>query len=250
MLAKVATLFAPELTAGRIVSVLAGVLTLPVLYALVRRLSNAWIALAASFVLAISPLHVWFSQEARQYLLTMLFVALSYLAVVAFYQTERRSWAVVYAASILLAMYSNYSAIYALIPQAFIVAWFVQSSARKYMPLVVALVAAVVGYLPWIPAWITAIQQADPFRVNYLGVSPDRVAAYSMSVAGLAGNGQYFAGTYQLPWEAWAGWQWAMILSLVPLFAGRLGGAAQMFAARIRGHGRFFGCDDCRHYST
>src|SRR3954470_2318114 len=55
---KAAEAIAPELTAGRLVSVVAGTLTLPLLYALSSRLVSEWAALLACAALAISPLHI------------------------------------------------------------------------------------------------------------------------------------------------------------------------------------------------
>lgn len=224
-LAKLSALVFPELIAGRLVSVVVRVLTIPVLYALARRLSNAWIALSACAVLAVSPLHIWYSQEARQYVLTMLFVAISYWALVAYCQAPAKKWAAIYGISVLLAMYANYSALYALLLQPLIIVACIraQKQKRAALPLLVALAAAVAAYLPWVPAWLTAIADADPFRATYLGVSTDRVVIQTLSLFGLAGNGQYFAGTELLPWEGWPDFRWLMLLALAPaLIAGSI----------------------------
>ncbi|MFN8516364.1 MAG: glycosyltransferase family 39 protein [Chloroflexia bacterium] len=66
-LIKLVSLVVPEVEAGRVMSMIAGVATLPVLAALVARLVNWRAGLVAALVLAVSPLHVWYSQEARMY---------------------------------------------------------------------------------------------------------------------------------------------------------------------------------------
>ena len=53
----------------RALSALIGAGTVPLFYVLVRRLGGARVALIASFLLAISPFHVWYSQEMRNYAL-------------------------------------------------------------------------------------------------------------------------------------------------------------------------------------
>ncbi|MCL4467105.1 MAG: glycosyltransferase family 39 protein [Chloroflexi bacterium] len=56
----------------RLPSVIAGVLSLPLLYQLGRRLGSEAIGLLAAMFLLLSPLHVWQSQEARMYTLSAL----------------------------------------------------------------------------------------------------------------------------------------------------------------------------------
>ena len=63
-------------TALRFPSVLAGVLSIPIMYSVAAR----WLAhsgLLAAFLLAVSPLHVWYSQEARPYALLILLALLA-----------------------------------------------------------------------------------------------------------------------------------------------------------------------------
>lgn len=56
----------------RLPSVVAGVLTVPLVFALGRRWLGAAAGAAAAVLLAISPFHVWYSQEARPYALLLL----------------------------------------------------------------------------------------------------------------------------------------------------------------------------------
>ena len=61
----------------RLPSVVAGVATIPILYAVVRRWLGRSAGLVAAAVVAVAPFHVWYSQEARPYAL------LAFLAVAA-----------------------------------------------------------------------------------------------------------------------------------------------------------------------
>lgn len=198
--AKLFGLLFPELMAGRMMSVVCGTLTLPVIYLLARRVAGQWIALSATLLLAVSPLHIWYSQEARMYVPSMLFVALSYWALMEFLLSPRRKWAVLYGASVLAAMYFSYSSLYALAPQVVILALILRRHVRAAIPLLAALAVAVVAYLPWVPQWYTAIQDADPSRINYLGVSPQKVGTQLLEIAGLDDRGFYLSVT-ALPWE-------------------------------------------------
>lgn len=62
---------------ARLVPALAGIATVPALYALVRRAFGAAVALLAALLLAISPWHIEWSQNARFYTLLLLFYTLA-----------------------------------------------------------------------------------------------------------------------------------------------------------------------------
>ena len=126
--------FLPEMYAGRILSVVAGTLTILVIYELGKRLMGPGVGLLAAALLAISPVHIWYSQEARTYPVVALLVALSYLALIAFHQDARALWAVLYALATAPALYMDYSSIYALAPQALIFLWFAKVHGRKPCP--------------------------------------------------------------------------------------------------------------------
>jgi mannosyltransferase len=206
----------PEVVAGRYVSWLAGTLTIPVLYLLGRRVANGWVGLAAGVALAVSPLHIWFSQEARHYVPSMLWVALSFWAVAEYYAKPAVKWAVVYGLSVLLAMYTSYSAFYAFVPQGLLLSWIVWRQKKQAVPLVVGLGGAILLYLPWVPQWLKAIEEADPFRVTYLGVSANKVWTHTLALVGLSGRGDYFAGYDPPVWDRWPEWQWLMVVAMVP----------------------------------
>jgi uncharacterized membrane protein len=73
-------MFGTSEAALRALSVLAGVLTVPLVWLLVRELSeDKRSASFAALLLALNPLHLWYSQEARPYSLMLLFAAASLL---------------------------------------------------------------------------------------------------------------------------------------------------------------------------
>ena len=94
-----------------------------VLYLLVARLMRPAAGLLAALMLALSPLHFWYSQEARQYAPMTLAVALAYLALIEFDHARMWRWAGLYGGACLAAVYIDYSAIFALIPSAGVAAW-------------------------------------------------------------------------------------------------------------------------------
>ena len=75
----------------RLISALAGVATVPVGWAIGRELSSQRAALACAAIVAVNPLFVWYSQEARAYSLFVLFAALAMVAGAWGYQQHRRA---------------------------------------------------------------------------------------------------------------------------------------------------------------
>jgi hypothetical protein len=97
-------------------------------------------------------------------------------------------------------MYFSYSSLYALAPQALLLFLLLRRHRRASVPIFVALAIAILAYLPWVPQWLTAIEEADPFRVTYLGVTPQKVGTQLLEVAGLSDRGFYLSQS-ALPWE-------------------------------------------------
>ena len=78
---------------ARLPSALLGAVTVALLYFFARRLFGTPVALLAALFLALSPLHVWYSQEARWYAQWILLALLSYWALTRAWQTgSRRAW--------------------------------------------------------------------------------------------------------------------------------------------------------------
>ncbi|MGH7304174.1 MAG: glycosyltransferase family 39 protein, partial [Candidatus Rokuibacteriota bacterium] len=210
---KLATRFATELHAARLVSVVAGTATIPILYTLAARMLGTRAALVASVALAVSPVHIWYSQEARMYALGTLLVGVSYLALVAFYQSPARTWAVLYSLSVLFAMYSNYGAVYSLVPQIVLLAATTRKHARRSLPLWIAVAAAVLGVLPWLPELLKTTTALGMSRQSYLGVSLNGIGRSVLAIVGLLGNGSYFFGS-PTPWDRWRPMHPILILGL------------------------------------
>src|SRR5271167_2784019 len=102
----------------RLPSALFGSASVPLLYVVARRFMAAGPALASAALLAFSPAHVYYSQEARCYTLAILLVLLSsYFFVRAVEEGRRRDW-VLWTVVSLLAFYSHDFAALVLVAQA------------------------------------------------------------------------------------------------------------------------------------
>ncbi len=212
-LAKLMGLIAPEVTAGRLVSVVAGTLTLPVMYGLARRMIGEWGGLLATLVVALSPLHIWYSQEARPYALTVLAVSATYLAVAGFRESRGWGWAWLYGAAIAVGLYSSYSAIYALVPQGALLIYLSVVYGKQVWRLWLAGVAGVIAFLPWVPQLVGTLGNLGDR--SYLEVSPDRIGNTLLSITGIGGEGSYFWGRSPTAWDRWPELQVIMVVGLV-----------------------------------
>lgn len=176
-LAKVSSLVVDELIAGRVVSVGAAVLTLPVFWMLATHLLDATSGLVATALLAVAPLFVMYSRVARGYALVMLLVLVTWLALVRYRQTGDDRWAALYGIAVCLAMYADYAAIYALIPQAVVLAVVIRERRRQSLALVIAITVAVIAYAPWlILEFPETVRSSTDYtrRLTYLAANWDR----------------------------------------------------------------------------
>ncbi len=109
----------------RLPSVLFGVGSVFLVYRLVKMLTSVPLALATAWVFAISPLHVWYSQEARMYA-PLLFVALlSTLCFLWAVETRRWYWWGAYACTLALGLYVHaFMALQIIVHGLWLLLWF------------------------------------------------------------------------------------------------------------------------------
>lgn len=94
---------------ARSLSAVLGLATLPLLYLLGRRLGGHAVGLTAAFLLAVSPFHVWYSQEIRNYSLLMLVAVLSQLCFLRVLDRGRRLDWVLYGLTAMIALLTNFA---------------------------------------------------------------------------------------------------------------------------------------------
>ena len=123
---------------------LLGTATIGVVWALGRRLGSDRTALVAALLVALNPMLVWFSQEARAYALLALLAALAALLWLRALERQSAGSAAVWSAIAALAVSTHYYAIFLVAPQAL---WLVlhardlRTRAAALAPLGVALAA-------------------------------------------------------------------------------------------------------------
>lgn len=135
----------------RFFSLVFGLLTVPLIYALGRRLLSTASGLLAALLLAISPLYLWYSQEARMYtLVTFLCLLSSYLLLRAVEGKAGFLWGGYILVNI-LAVYSHFYAFFVLIFHLLflLVWWAVNRKGDRLLAGLLAQGGVVLAYLPW-----------------------------------------------------------------------------------------------------
>ncbi|MBK8987831.1 MAG: glycosyltransferase family 39 protein [Chloroflexi bacterium] len=95
----------------RLFSVVWGVLTIPVLYRLAKRVGGHTVGLIGAFLLAVSPFHIWFSQEVRMHTLVVFAITASGWFLLRLADGPSRLNWLGYSASIATAVYTHYFAL-------------------------------------------------------------------------------------------------------------------------------------------
>jgi mannosyltransferase len=135
----------------RLPSALAGIATVPVVWAVGRELAGRRAALIGAALVAVGPLFVWYSQEARAYGLFVLFAALSMLCFARLLHEPSGTRAAAFAVSGALALLTHYFAVFLLVPMAL---WLLRDRAcrRASLPALGALALVGLALLPLISA--------------------------------------------------------------------------------------------------
>jgi len=131
----------------RLVSLVTGIAAIPLTFLLGLWTVGRRAALVGAACMAFSPYMIFFSTEARPYMLVLFLALLSSIFLLRALNTNRTVWWVGYAASTCAAAYSHYSVVFFLVAQ---LAWAFLTHPRARRALVISNVAAALGYLPWI----------------------------------------------------------------------------------------------------
>jgi uncharacterized membrane protein len=198
-----ARLFGTGEIALRWPSALAGTATVPVVWAIARELSERRaVAVLSAALVAVNPLFVWYSQEARAY---ALFVLLAALSILCFLRAERqptRRRMAAFALTGSLALLSHYFAVFLLVPM---VLWLARERTRRRaaLPAIAVLVLVGLALIPliaaqgghgtqWIGHWaLSSRLQAIPqyYLTDYYGAALGHSVELLIALPILAGVG-------------------------------------------------------------
>jgi 4-amino-4-deoxy-L-arabinose transferase-like glycosyltransferase len=151
---------APEVV--RLPSLLAGVATVPLVYALGLRTIGKAAGIVAAACFALSPFEIFYGTESRSYAVVTAFVVVSTLALLAAVDERRTRWWALYVLAAAAAVYTHYIAVLILVPQAAWAAWAHRDSLRQQL---ISSGLVVLAFLPWLPSFIVQFRHsADEAR--------------------------------------------------------------------------------------
>jgi mannosyltransferase len=135
----------------RLPSALAGIATVPVAWAIGQELAGRRVAVGCAALVAVNPLFVWYSQEARAY---GLFVLMGALAMLCFLRVRRAPTGkrmAIFALAGVLALLTHYFAVFLLIPMVLLLVWD-RATRRVALPASAAIALVGLALLPLISA--------------------------------------------------------------------------------------------------
>jgi mannosyltransferase len=150
----------------RSLSALIGAATVPLGYLIGRELVSRRAGLALTAMLAVNPMLIWYSQEARSYVLLVFFGALSLLFFARALRTRSGRDLVLWALTSALALCSHYFAVFAVGIEALWLLVALRGRWRLVLPAVAAVAAAGAALLPLIAA------QVNPTHIGWIDHSP------------------------------------------------------------------------------
>ena len=137
-----AKLFGTSEIALRSISAIAGVVLVPITYAAARELVSRWAGLLAAALVAVNPFMVWYSQEARSYMLVATLAGASFLWFTRALRDPSRRNLAWWAACSSAALMTHFFAGFVVLPEALWLLWMLRTREVKVAVAVVGLVQA------------------------------------------------------------------------------------------------------------
>ena len=166
----------------RSLTALFGAATIPVAYLIGRELASERVGTIAAAIVAVNPMLIWYSQEARSYALLVFFGALALLFFVRALHRGRGRDLVFWGLASALALCSHYFAVFAVAIEAVWLLIALRSRWRVVLPAVAAVLAVGLALLPLISA------QVNPTHIGWIDHSPLPTRLFETGVSFLAGE--------------------------------------------------------------
>ncbi|MBN1583802.1 MAG: glycosyltransferase family 39 protein [Anaerolineae bacterium] len=163
LLRAVIEIAGPNALGFRFLSVISGLLGVVGTYLLAKRLFGLRLSLGAALLMAISPLHIWYAQEARMYELAFTLGLFScYFFLKGLEQNGKRIW-IGYGLASLAGLYTLN-----IIALVFLVQWIyfflhVRRYAARLKPLFLTTLAIGLGYAVWLPVLLFQSQHVNQY---------------------------------------------------------------------------------------
>jgi len=154
LLVKLFMLLGQTEVAVRLVSALCGAASVTALYFVGKTLFDARVGLVGAAILALSPLQLFYAQEARMYTLLLLLTILSSWCFVLALQNDTKLWWGLFTALATLAGYTAYFAFLVLAAMGLYVL-FVDRRRERILHFALSMGGVALLYLPWLGVFLT-----------------------------------------------------------------------------------------------
>lgn len=146
----------------RIPSVIFGLISVPLLFLLGKRLFNEKVGLIASFLLAISPFHIWYSQDARMYALQWMLSIISLIYFIRAVDEPCRKNFILYFISTEAALYTHQFSVFLVVLQWLYLLISLRRVKAQFLKWSGVFVLLVILYLPWLIYSLTTLMSKAP----------------------------------------------------------------------------------------
>ncbi|MBA2764018.1 MAG: glycosyltransferase family 39 protein [Thermoleophilaceae bacterium] len=191
----------------RSLSVLCGVVTILAVYAAATRLFDRPAALLAGALVAVNPLLIWYSQEARAYALVILLLALSLLGLALIRSGRRGSGSALWAISAALAIATHYFAFFPVAVEAILLLRSAGVSKGKVVAAIALPLATLVALVPLLVGQASRHpgDVASPATLLKLGGIPKQfiLGEWAPANSGAAISILLLGGLASIFWLAW-----------------------------------------------
>jgi len=177
-----AKLFGTGEVAIRSLSALFGLGTVPIAYLIGAELSNRRAGLIAAGIVAVNPMLIWYSQEARSYALLVFFCAASLLFFARTLRTRERGDIALWALASALALCSHYFAVFAVGIEAAWLSVALRDRWRTVLPAVLGVGVVGLALVPLIAA------QNNPTHIGWIDHSLLSTRVFQTGVSFLIGE--------------------------------------------------------------
>ncbi len=160
-------LFGDSEISVRFPSLLFGLASLGVTFALTQAWFGCRIALLATLLMVLSPVHVWHCQEAKNNMLLLLLTLLSVYGLQrALTNNSRRDWLLFIIAAV-LALWTNHFSLWVIF-SSFVWLWLHVARKQGHRPLKWAVISTVVVSAAYLPVILSTLLQAEGIARDYL----------------------------------------------------------------------------------
>jgi uncharacterized membrane protein len=169
----------------RMLSVIFGVFSIPIIFLVGKRLHSTQVGIIASLMLALSPLHVYYSQETRMYAFSMLVNLLLFFSVIEFHKSGSCTSKTLYVLSSLLGLYTHYYFALSFITANLLIILLNVRKQKKIINWLLLQSIIIILFLPWLYIF-QSYSRPLAWKYSIINALPATFAAFAMG--GIAPN--------------------------------------------------------------